>query len=47
MTNPTGAFDRPPLRFGVVRYHESFRLAATAVGASGDRATIKTFAIAE
>jgi hypothetical protein len=46
-TDERGAFDRPPLRFGVVRYHESFRLTATAVGASGDRATITTTAIAQ
>ena len=46
-TDARGAFDRPPLRFAVVRFHESFRLTATAVGASGDRATITTAAAAQ
>lgn len=46
-TDGKGAFSRPPLRFGVVRYHESFRLTATVVGASGDRATITTAAMAQ
>jgi hypothetical protein len=47
VTDAAGAFRRPPLRFGVVRYHESFRLTATAVGAAGDRATVTTVGIAQ
>lgn len=42
-----GAFTRPPLGFAVVRYHESFRLTVTVVGARGDRATTTTVAIAQ
>lgn len=47
MSDGHGRFARPPLRFGVVRYHESYRLTATAAGASGDRASITYVAIAQ
>jgi hypothetical protein len=42
-----GAFTRPPLGFAVVRYHESFRLTVSVVGARGDRTTTTTVAIAQ
>lgn len=42
-----GRFTRPPLGFGVVRYHESFRLTVTVVGATGDRASTTFVAIAQ
>lgn len=47
MSTRTGTFIRPPLAFGVVRYHESFRLTVTVVGGRGDRATTTTVAIAQ
>ena len=43
----TGTFTRPPLSFVIVRYHESFRLTATVIGSSGDRASTTTVAIAQ
>lgn len=46
-TSATGAFIRPPLRFSVVRYHESFRLAVNVVGEHGDRATVTDVSIAQ
>ncbi|HZU11940.1 MAG TPA: hypothetical protein VFB58_03800 [Chloroflexota bacterium] len=47
VTNRKGAFQRPPLRFTVVKYQESFRLVVAAVGAAGDRATIGLESIAQ
>ena len=46
-TNANGIFVRPTLRFVVVKYHESYRLTATAAGARGDRAAITLVAIAQ
>lgn len=46
-TDRRGNFVRPPLRFGVVRSHESFRLSVHVRGALGDRSTTTFTAIAQ
>lgn len=45
--NARGAFTRPPLRFAVVKYHESYRVTVTVAGDAGDRARVVSVGIAQ
>ncbi|GAC1328333.1 MAG: hypothetical protein NVS2B16_12770 [Chloroflexota bacterium] len=46
-TNADGSFVRPPLVFGVVKYHESYRLTVTVNGERSDAATVTLVATAQ
>jgi hypothetical protein len=46
-TDGAGAFLRPPLRFAVVKNHESYRVTTTVIGKQGDRVSSTAVGIAQ